>query len=112
MWHLRAELCTDLVVIYVHLKIISMLLRKLEKFYMPKSQVLDATVKVKSAAQSVHTKYVCSVEGRKKLRGSAQKPRTQACSCCEEMFTGRGLRPSIQDTDGSCGSSNKVLSHL
>jgi hypothetical protein len=87
-------------------------MRKLEKFYMPKSETFDTTEKVRYTAQTVHMKYMYSVEGKKTLLGSAQTPRTPACSCCEEMFTGRGLRPSIQDTHKSCGSSNKALSHL
>jgi formylmethanofuran dehydrogenase subunit E len=108
---LRAELRTDPAVTYVHLKIISLSLRKLEKLYTSKSEVLNATEKVKPKVQSVHTKYVYSV-GKIKLRCSAQKPRTQACSFCEEMFVGRGLRASTEDTGESCGSSNQILSHL
>lgn len=58
---MRAELCRDLAVIYVNLKITSLSLRKPEKFNMSKSEVLNATEKGKPIVQSVHTKYVYSV---------------------------------------------------
>jgi hypothetical protein len=98
----------DIAVIYLHLKIVSLSMRKLQTFDMPKSEVLDATEKVKP----VHAKYsyVCSVD--KMLRRSAKKSRTQACRSCEEMFIGKGLRASREDTGESCGSVQITLSHI